>query len=89
MISRINDRFKTCYEKLPNQIKKTAKKSYKLFKENPFYPSLQFKQIHNSKPIYSIRITKGYRAIGIKNENTIIWFWIGTHNEYEKLISNI
>ncbi|MGH9395588.1 MAG: hypothetical protein ACRD18_01885 [Terriglobia bacterium] len=37
------------------------------------------------KPIYSVRISLGWRAIGIRKEDTMIWYWIGSH--YDNLIS--
>mgnify|MGYP006921590641 CR=1 FL=1 len=49
------------------------------------YRSLRFKPIH--KTLYSARVTKGYRTLGIRDNDTIIWFWIGSHADYDKLIS--
>ena len=45
--------------------------------------------MHSSRPIFSIRITKDYRAIGILEKNEIIWFWIGNHEEYEKILKRL
>jgi hypothetical protein len=86
MISKTTDRFWKCYDKLPEDIRKEAKKSYLLFKDNPYYPGLHFKRIHSTRPIFSLRITKDYRALGIQQEKHIIWFWIGSHNDYDLLI---
>ena len=36
------------------------------------------------KPFYSVRISRGYRALGLKEGKAITWFWIGSHTEYEK-----
>jgi len=41
-------------EKLPNRIKRKARKNYKLWKQNPYHPSSEFKEVHPSKPIYSV-----------------------------------
>jgi len=65
MISATSDRFWKCYRKLPRYIRKEAKKAYIQFKKNPYYPSLRFKQIHSTRPIFSLRISKDYRAVGI------------------------
>jgi mRNA-degrading endonuclease RelE of RelBE toxin-antitoxin system len=86
MISHINSRWKKLYRKLPTQIRQIAKKQYKLFKDNPYHSSLHFKKIHSSEPIFSARITANYRTLGVLSENNIIWFWIGSHDEYERLI---
>ena len=70
-------------------MQKQAREVYKQFAENPFYPSLHFKPVHSIKPIYSVRINIDYRALGVYSENEIVWFWIGPHDEYEKLLRRI
>jgi len=89
MNSRTTERFWKCYAELPIAIKKRAKKAYKQFQEDPYYPSLHFKQVHSTRPIFSVRITKDYRAVGIIQEEDIIWFWIGTHSEYNNLLKQL
>ncbi len=86
MISHINLKWKKQYRELPLEVRQIAKKQYKLFKENPYHSSLHFKRVHSNKPIFSARITLNYRTIGILNDNIIIWFWIGSHDEYERII---
>lgn len=49
---------------LPRQIQQNARETYKLFSQNPNHPSLQFKKVHQTRPIYSVRINIDYRAIG-------------------------
>lgn len=51
-----------------------------------WHQSLQFKQVHPVEPIFSVRVGMGYRALGIREENTVIWFWIGSHADYDALI---
>ncbi len=58
MISFINDRFKKSYKKLSKTEKELAQKQYKLFKENPYHPSLHFKRVHSNMPIYSVRVDR-------------------------------
>ncbi|WP_442919632.1 hypothetical protein [Methylobacter sp.] len=50
---------------------------------------MQFKRVHSSKPIYSVRINLDYSAVGIIQDNEIIWFWMGSHNVYEKLLKKL
>jgi len=50
---------------------------------------LHYKQVHRIKPVYSIRIGLGWRAVGIKAENHLIWFWVGSHGHYDKLIKQL
>ena len=61
-----------------------ARASYRLFEQNPQHPSLQFKKVHNNLPIYSVCINLNHRAVGIREGEDIIWFWIGPHSEYEQ-----
>lgn len=89
MISITTERFRKAYSELPPHIQDSARKAYKLWKINPRHPSLQFKQIHNTKPIYSVRIALAWRSIGVKQSNTIIWFWIGSHADYDKMIDSL
>ncbi len=89
MISHINQRWKKSYKNLPKIIRKTANKQYKLFKQDPSHPSLHFKKIHTTQPIYSARINQNYRTIGILTGDIIVWFWIGSHDDYDKLIQSI
>ncbi len=89
MKSKTTERFRKAFSSLPAQVQQQARKSYQRFSVNPAQPSLRFKQVHPSKPIYSARVGLGYRAIGVIDGETIIWFWIGSHAEYDKLLSQI
>jgi hypothetical protein len=86
MISKTTERFWKCYQKLPENIKKEAKKAYRQYRKNPQYPGLRFKRIHSTRPLFSMRITKDYRAIGLQEDKYIIWFWIGSHSDYDSLL---
>lgn len=79
--------FWTAYASLDNEIKQRAKKAYRLWSENPFHPSLHFKCINDEEDIWSVRITRNYRAVGIFNNDTVTWFWIGSHDDYEQFFS--
>lgn len=89
MISHTTDRFRKAFAELPKEIQHQAKDAYRQFKQNPFYPSLRFKRVHSTKPIYSVRVNVLYRAIGIQDKNEMIWFWIGSHDEYSKLLTRL
>ena len=79
--------FWEAYQSLDSIIKRSARKAYLLWKENPFHPSLHFKCVNDEENIWSVRITRGYRAVGIFEGDTVTWFWIGTHDSYEKFFS--
>ena len=71
------------YHRLPEETRQLADKNYKLLKANPYHPSLHFKKVGT---LWSVRVGSGYRALGLDEGDTVQWFWIGTHNEYDKLI---
>ena len=89
MKSRATPRFWAAYRDLPPEIKDAARKAYQLFRENAHHPSLQFKRIHQRDPIYSARVTLGYRALGLLEDDEIAWFWIGTHTAYDRILENL
>lgn len=59
---------------------------YALFRANPSHPSLRFKKVDNQENVYSVRIGLGYRALGVLSASSVTWFWIGSHDEYDRLI---
>jgi len=87
--SKTTAKFWKCHESLPVEIKKKAKEAYLLFREDPWYSSLHFKRVHSSLPVYSVRITKDYRAVGILKDERVIWFWIGSHSGYNNLLRQL
>ena len=89
MVSLTTDKFWKSFEKLPKDIQTRAKKAYELWAADPFHESLQFKRIHSERPIYSVRIGRDYRAVGLKEGDSIIWFWIGSHSDYDTLLKKI
>ena len=72
------------YRSLDFNIRQQARKAYRLWRQNPFHPSLRFKCINRAENIWSVRITLGYRALGILEDDTVTWFWIGNHDSYEQ-----
>lgn len=85
--SRTQD-FRKLFFKLPNRVQETAKKNYQLWRENPSHPSLEFKKVNNKLNIWSVRVGIGWRALGVMKpqENKIVWFWIGSHAEYDRIL---
>jgi len=74
------------YWALPPEIRQHARQAYKLWRDNPAHPSLFFKRVKGSQPVYSVRIGLGYRALGLLKGDTVTWFWVGTHDEYDRLL---
>jgi hypothetical protein len=82
------DSFWESFDKLPENIQETARKKFGIWKENPFHPSLKFKCVNSDYDIWSARITRDYRTLGIMNDNEIVWYWIGSHADYERLLTH-
>jgi hypothetical protein len=87
--SRATPRFWTEYHELPVEIRELARKTYALFRNNPAHPSLNFKRVHSYEPVYSVRVARGYRALGLLEGGEITWFWIGTHAGYDRLLTGL
>jgi hypothetical protein len=81
--------FRQSFKQLSKQMQKQAREAYRRFQADPNYPSLRFKKVHPTKPIYSARVGKGHGAVGVLEGEEIIWFWIGSHKEYERVIGKM
>ena len=74
---------------MPPQVQAQARLAYELFREDPYHPSLRFKQVHASRPIFSARVGLAYRALAVREEDEVIWFWIGSHADYDDLLGRM
>ena len=83
MKSSATSKFWRAYHSLPPGIRAEANKAYRLWAENPRHPSLRFER---KGQYWSVRIARGWRALGRMHEGTVYWFWIGPHDEYERLL---
>ena len=81
--SSCSPRFWECLNRLPVEIRDQAFKQYALFEENPHHPSLRFKQ---TRSYWSVRVSRGYRALALRHDDELTWFWIGPHDEYERIL---
>jgi len=79
----VSPRFWRHYRDLPISIRKLADKNFELLKADPHHPSLHFKKIDR---LWSVRVGAHYRALGLDNDDTVVWFWIGSHSDYDKLV---
>lgn len=80
-------RFWELYRRLPPNIQKLADKNYQFLKADPTHPSLHFKKVGKKKQLWSVRVGINYRALGVEKSEGIVWFWIGSHAEYDELVS--
>jgi hypothetical protein len=77
--------FWRAYVGLDSRAREAARRAYSLFAENPDHPSLHFKRLGGYENIWSVRINEQYRAIGERNGDTVVWVWVGSHNDFDKL----
>jgi len=87
--SHTTERFRAAFEELPDRVQRSARRAYRIFQRDPRHPSLQFKQVHPTKPIYSARVALAYRALSVMEGEDVVWFWIGSHAEYDRLVSRL
>jgi hypothetical protein len=73
------------FSELPEEIRRLARANYELLKDNPRHPSLHLKR---ARGYWSVRVGRGYRALGKDVEGGILWGWIGAHDEYVRLLSS-
>jgi hypothetical protein len=83
MKSRASSKFWASYQQLPSEVQQRARKQYRLWTANPEHRSLRFEKI---KGFWSARIDVRYRALGVMDGDTVVWFWIGAHDEYEQIL---
>ena len=89
MTSKTTRRFRDAYGGLPEHVQRRAREAYRRFKDNPSHPSLHFKQVHATQPVYAARVGLGYRALGVIDGDAVVWFWIGAHAEYDRLLRTL
>ena len=86
MKSQAAPKFWKFYMRLPHNVQQQARKAYQMWKVNPHHPSLRFKRVDDKESIYSARVSNDYRVLGFLEGDTVLWYWIGNHDEYEHLL---
>jgi hypothetical protein len=81
-----SERFWQLYRELPSEVQRLADKQYALFRQDPFHPSLRFKQ---AGEVWTVRIGRSHRAIAYREGNSLYWGWIGSHEAYNKVLGRI
>lgn len=84
---RTTAKFWQRYYDLPQAIQELADKNFDLLKQDSTHPSLHFKQLQNRKGTWAARVGEHYRALAQQEGDNLYWFWIGSHAEYDRLIS--
>ena len=83
MTHRANPRFWDCYHRLPAEVRRVADANYELLKAVPDHPSLHLKRAGR---FWSVRVGIHYRALAMEGDDGLVWFWIGSHAEYDRLV---
>ncbi len=83
MISSTTASFRKRFEKLPPNVRQAAIEKFRLWQRDPWEPSLHFKKVDNR---WSVRIVDGFRALASRSGQRVTWFWIGSHDEYLRMI---
>ena len=89
MNSRTTRRFRALLAVLPADIRSQAERAYRLWRANPQHPSLRFKRIHAEQPIYAVRIGLRWRALGVLEGDDLVWFWLGSHSDYDAVVERL
>jgi hypothetical protein len=85
MRHRATPRFWRYYDNLPEQVRRLADGCFEVLRANPHHPSLHFKKVGRFS---STRVGLKYRALAVEHEGDVVWFWIGSHAEYDQFIAN-
>jgi len=83
--SETTEDFWNAYYRLSEEHRAAAREAYNVFQQNPNHPSLHFKKLRGHENVWSVRVGLKYRAVGRKVGDSIIWAWIGSHNDFDNL----
>ncbi|MSO89764.1 MAG: hypothetical protein EXQ89_07365 [Rhodospirillaceae bacterium] len=89
MKSATTKQFWKCFDALPERIQKLAAEGFEHWKRDSHHPGLHFKPIHGVVDMYSVRVGTGWRAVGRRRGETIYWMWIGSHADYDTLLTRL
>ncbi len=84
MISHASGSFRRQLQTLQKDVQKRARSAFRLFKRNPHHASLKFKRLSGLTDYWSARIGPHYRAVAVREGSTLIWFWIGSHADFDR-----
>lgn len=82
MTGKTHRKFWKCFDSLSPAAQKLAREKYALWKRDPGHPSLKFEERRNG--VCVVRIGDHLRSIGLREGDLIVWFWIGSHEEYNR-----
>lgn len=83
MNSHTTPSFRKAFKALPPDVQRRIREAYELWRENPDLPGLRFKRVGDQ---VSVRVGRNYRALGILQGDDVYWYWVGKHDEYDRII---
>lgn len=89
MKSSVTREFRRQLARLPGAVREQTAQAYALWVSDPYHPSLSFKRVSQRQPIYAVRVGIGYRALGLREEDHVYWFWVGSHADYDDLLKRL
>ena len=89
MTSRTTEAFRRLLAELPPPVRRQARAAYARWSVDPWQRGLQFKQVHTREPVWSVRVSLGWRAVCVRTGDVAVWFWIGSHADYDALLSRL
>jgi len=84
-----NDAFRRLYSRATKERQLRIRRAFRLWSLDPKHPSLRFKKVHSTMPVDSARVDLDWRAVGVLKNETMVWFWVGSHRHYEELLKSI
>ena len=84
MTSLTSPNFWRLYRQLTQEVREAGRKAYRHFRVDPAHRSLHFHRLKTNDELWSVRVTKNHRAVGLVDRNTITWFWIGNHQDFDR-----
>ena len=82
---RASPRFWLSYCRLPEDVQRLADSCYAFLRHDSRHPSLHLKKVGR---YWSVRVGLHYRAVAVEDRSDLVWFWIGTHAEYDALLGH-
>lgn len=84
MTSRGTADFWKSYHRLPTAIREAACEAFQKFLKNPAHPSLRLERLRSDGRAWSVRVTRDYRAAARRYQDNWLWFWIGSHKDFDR-----
>jgi hypothetical protein len=75
--------FWEAYGSLDLEVQEAARKAFLLLKENPRHPGVHFKK---TGKVWSARVNLKHRALAMERPYGMLWFWIGSHDAYKRML---